>query len=175
MYQPEAKKIHERIQAIKGKAGKAMYGDKAVLEEIQSLYFLVFDTYFQTGCGSCIKKAHDILINLSIEKIIEMKSQAYKLNPGALIRYKGDFYTRETITDKVAKALIKDFPEQAKQFEVIPADEVPKETKKTVSKKKGATKDNEGPSVETGTGDTHEGEDTNEESQDGEPDGQNQE
>lgn len=74
---------------------------------IKDKYKSVFGRQLQSqkGCKNCW---HDALIEL----ITALKGNKYGMRAGDIIRYEGHIYGRKTITDDIAKAYLKENPNE---------------------------------------------------------------
>lgn len=66
----------------------------------------------------------DALIEIRL-KLKNMKERKYKLKRGVVIQIAGtsEVYTRDNITDEVAKSYLEKYPHKSKIFEAIPAED----------------------------------------------------
>lgn len=133
----QAKKLVEEL--------RSRYNDFSASDEkvIETLYYEVLRKEFKrTTCRDCYRDAYiEITTYLNREKKMKEKCN-YKLRAGFIIQdfATGKVYTNANLTDKVAKAYLKEFPKQVKMFEVIPEEE---EEEKEVTFEKKATKKEE--------------------------------
>lgn len=100
---------------------------------IERLYYEVLGKHLN-GCR-CPDKWHDAVleINSYIKKHGKMKEKSnYKLRAGVILQIAGssEIYTNDNLTDEVAAAFLKEHPNAAGRFEVIPtAERMPKHRK----------------------------------------------
>ena len=90
---------------------------------IERLYYEVMGKRLR-GCR-CPDKWHDAVleINSYIKKHGKMKEKSnYKLRAGVILQIAGssEIYTNDNLTDEVAAAFLKEHPNAARRFEVIP-------------------------------------------------------
>lgn len=90
---------------------------------IERLYYEVLGKHLN-GCR-CPDKWHDAVleINSYIKKHGKMKEKSnYKLRAGVILQIAGssEIYTNDNLTDEVAAAFLKEHPNAAGRFEVIP-------------------------------------------------------
>ena len=93
---------------------------------IERLYYEVLGKHLN-GCR-CPDKWHDAVleINSYIKKHGKMKEKSnYKLRAGVILQIAGssEIYTNDNLTDEVAAAFLKEHPNAAGRFEVIPTAE----------------------------------------------------
>ena len=93
---------------------------------IERLYYEVLGKHLN-GCR-CPDKWHDaeLEINSYIKKHGKMKEKSnYKLRAGVILQIAGssEIYTNDNLTDEVAAAFLKEHPNAAGRFEVIPTAE----------------------------------------------------
>ena len=90
---------------------------------IERLYYEVLGKRL-SGCR-CLDRWHDAVleINSYIKKHGKMKEKSnYKLRAGVILQIAGssEIYTNDNLTDEVAAAFLKEHPNAAGRFEVIP-------------------------------------------------------
>lgn len=116
----QAKKLVEEL--------RSRYNGFSASDEkiIETLYYEVLRKEFKrTTCRDCYRDAYiEISTYLNREKKMKEKCN-YKLRAGFIIQdfSTGKVYTNANLTDKVAKAYLKEFPKQVRMFEVVPEDE----------------------------------------------------
>ena len=118
----------ERIQGLNNLVIKLGKRDPEALAELDTLHREAFGIGYEVGCKKCYTQAFHKLQALTLEKLIEMKEQKFKLKPGVLIQYPAfspDMYTSANMTDEVAERYLKDNPEGSQFFESIPEELTP--------------------------------------------------
>ncbi len=116
--------------------------DRGLLLEFAKAYQSAFNTKLNVGCGMCITDAYKRL--KSYKNRIEMKQESkYKLK----LKYQGAFWKGRplqngSMTEEIAKDLIKNHPKGEGLFAVLPKKEVKEiiEAKEEAPKKVATTK-----------------------------------
>lgn len=97
---------------------------EAVKQDIRRLYrYVTGEPLKQCNCPDLYSDAI-IVIRLKLKTMSE-KKQSYKLKRGVVIQLAGtnQAYTRDNLTDEVAREYLKKFPNKANLFDAIPEEQ----------------------------------------------------
>jgi len=101
----------------------SILNDRGLLLEFSRDFLNAFKKPLNVGCKMCINDAYKRLINFKSSVKMEVKKKTEyilrKCFVGSLT-WKGSYIFNETLTDKVAKDLVKNHPHGAKLFDFIP-------------------------------------------------------
>jgi len=141
------KKTYSDIQKLSNLLHLLGKRDLEAVNELKRIYQLVFNDMFELGCSNCHIRAYKELISLTLEDLIKMENQNFKLKKTALIEYPAGsavFYSaKKGISDKDAIDYLTAIPKRIDQFEEYPknADGSVKLTKESAKKKEEAVKE----------------------------------
>ena len=124
MTRAEALQLYENVSEV---AGNTTSIPETVKRDIRRLYsYCTGETLRRCNCPDTYSDAL-IIIKLKLRKM--EKENKYTLKRGVVIQVPGttDVYTRDNITDEVAKAYLSKYPNKEKLFENIPAETEPEE------------------------------------------------
>lgn len=133
--QPE--ELIERIKGLNNLVIKLGKRDAEALAELDLLHKEAFGIGYEVGCKKCYTQAFHKLQSLTIQKLIEMKQQKYKLKKGVVIQYPAfspNMYTLDNMTDEVAEEYLNENPEGKQFFEDFEKDEIEEAEKPTSAK-----------------------------------------
>lgn len=119
----EAKELYQEIQDLQQLIIPIAKRQPFAINKLAEVYYKVFKETFTVGCKSCPTKAFGKLQNISLQTLITMTNQKFKLKKEALINYpafSGQHYSSHNITDEKAIEILTAYPSLIENFEKYP-------------------------------------------------------
>ncbi len=118
--------LFNEIQGLQALVLQIAKREPEAIKKLAGVYYQVFKETFTVGCKSCPTKAYGKLQELTIEKLIAMKTQKFRLKKSALINYpafSGQHYSHHNITDEKAAEILSAHPGLITSFDEYPTNE----------------------------------------------------